>query len=315
MRTKWASFLKELIGVTRVEAPPQVVSVEPGEVPADMEVIPEGLREKPLTGPNLEKAAREAATTGEILSVRVTQVVGAEIMVLLGSSALGAHLYGVMPSSEFDEKMYAGYEGTVGEMVDVVVTGYDRARGVALVSRRQAVALKRPALLKRLKVGVMLPGVVRSIQPFGAFLDLGGLHVILPVNEIRHDFVKHPGDVLSKGQVLRVKVITFDPITTKTRVSLKATIDPWEVAGSLYSRGAIVLGEISGIQGPHVWIRPQPYHGVEILCPALPYRNYTNGEPVRVKLSLVDPLGQRLRGRVIGGVPYHTARSVSVTRS
>jgi small subunit ribosomal protein S1 len=266
-----------------------------------MPVIPEGYTgQKSRQGAMDLAGLRDAIANRTLMSVTVSQVVGGEIYVLLGSNGLGGHQYGVMAPEEFDEKIYAGYEGFVGELVDIIVTGYEAQREVALVSRRQARLIKREELLKHLEVGSVVTGVVRAIQPFGAFLDIGGLHAILPVNEISHTFVDHPGDVLNKGDVLEVKVISFDLATLKARVSVKAMSDPWEKVASLYAKGAILFGGISGVRGEQVWVRPEPYHGLEVLCPALPNRRYEEGKQVRIKLVTVDPAAKKLRGRIIG---------------
>lgn len=268
-----------------------------------MRVVPEGYTgQKPRQdGMNLDNL-RSAIDQKTMLSVTVAQVVGDEIYVLLGQSGLGAPLYGVMTATEFDDKTYAGYEGFVGELVDVLALDYDAQRGVAHVSRRQARIQKREELLKELAEGSVVTGVVRAIQPFGAFLDIGGLHAILPVNEISHVYVEHPGDVVAKGDVLVVKVIAYNQENLKVRVSLKAMSNPWEKVAQLYSKGAFVFGAISGVRGEQVWVRPEPYYGLEVLCPAIPHRAYTEGRQVRVKLVTVDSEAKKLRGRIIGTV-------------
>lgn len=268
-----------------------------------MGVRPEGYRdEKPGQEPLNLAELLIAMEERRILAVVVTQVVGAEILVLLGKSGLGGHIFGVMGPAEFDEKMYAGYEGFVGELVDVVVTGYDAERKLVEVSRRQARLLKRHELLRTLAVGDVIPAVVRSLQPYGAFVDIGGLHAILPVSEISHEFVRHPRDQLKRGQQLTVKVIDFDRAQLRVRVSLKATVDPWQRAEGQYQAGAYLLGSVQSQLGEMVWVRPEPYLGLEILCPAFPGRTYVIGSMVRVRLVMVDGQAKKLRGRIIGVV-------------
>ncbi|HWI64028.1 MAG TPA: S1 RNA-binding domain-containing protein [Symbiobacteriaceae bacterium] len=268
-----------------------------------MAVLPEGYRGQQPRQEQLNLAELLIAMEEQrILSVVVTQVVGAEIFVLLGRSGLGGHILGVMSPREFDEKVYAGYEGFVGELVDVVVTGYDPERKVVEVSRRQARLMKRQELLRHLAVGETVTGVVRSLQPYGAFVDIGGLHAILPVSEISHEFVRHPKDLLNRGDVVAVKVIDYDRENLRVRVSLKATVDPWKKAEGQYQPGSYVLGSVQSHLGEMVWVRPEPYYGLEILCPAVPGRTYRQGSMVRVRLVVVDANARKLRGRIIGGV-------------
>jgi len=268
-----------------------------------MAVLPEGYRGQKPRQEQLNLAELLVAMEEQrILSVVVTQVVGHEIFVLLGGNGLGGHIFGMMDPAEFDEKIYAGYEGFVGELVDVVVTGYDPERKLVGVSRRQARLMKRQELLRHLAVGDTVTGVVRSLQPYGAFVDIGGLHAILPVSEISHEFVRHPKDVLTRGDVLAVKVIDFDPANLRVRVSLKAMVDPWKKAEGLYSTGAFLLGSVQSQLGDMVWVRPEPFYGLEILCPAYAGRAYRQGEMVRVKLVTVDVAARKLRGRIIGQI-------------
>lgn len=246
---------------------------------------------------------REAIERKQILQVTVTAVHDGEIQVLLGTTPLGKPLIGVMPPSEFDEKIYKGYEGFVGELCDVIITGWDDRREVALVSRRQARQMKREALLKSgIGVGSVVQAVVRSIKSYGAFVDIGGMHAILPINEISHSFISHPGEVLTRGEVIEVKIIAFDPTIPRARVSMKALTDPWKSVEEHYSKNTIVLGEISGIRDQQVWVRPEPYIGVEILCPALPNRKYELGQKVRVKITTVSGSEKKLRGKIIGRI-------------
>lgn len=267
-----------------------------------MAVLPEGYRglmprPEALNLADLLIAMEER----RILSVVVTQVAGGEIFVLLGSSGMGGHIFGVMRPEEFDEKLFAGYEGFVGEVVDVLVTGYDADRKLVGVSRRQARLMKRHALLQSLAAGQVITGVVRALQPYGAFVDIGGLHAILPVNEISHEYVVHPKDVLHRGDLLTVRVLSLDLATLRVRVSLKAVVDPWSKAEGLYRPQAIVLGTIQNQVADMVWVRPEPYYGLEILCPAIPGRSYRFGGRVRVRLNVVDGEARKLRGRIIGG--------------
>lgn len=268
-----------------------------------MAVLPEGYRgrmaaQEPLNLADLLIAMEER----RILAVAVTQVVGGEIFVLLGSAGLGGPIFGVMGPEEFDEKIFAGYEGFVGELVDVLVTGYDPERKLVGVSRRQARLMKRQQLLQSLDVGQVVTGVVRALQPYGAFLDIGGLHAILPVSEISHEYVIHPKAVLNRGDLLTVRVISLERETLRVRVSLKAVVDPWVRAEVLYRPGAILLGSIQNHVAEMVWVRPEPYAGLEILCPAIPGRTYAMGSRVRVRLHVVDGQARKLRGRMIGGV-------------
>ena len=70
--------------------------------------------------------------------------------------------------------------------------------------------------------GTILRGTVRNITDFGAFVDIG-LHDdgLIHISELSKRRVKHPLDVVSIGQVLRVMVISVDEKRGRIGLSLK----------------------------------------------------------------------------------------------
>ena len=84
--------------------------------------------------------------------------------------------------------------------------------------------LTRQAIVKLsdLKPGTILRGTVRNITDFGAFVDIG-LHDdgLIHISELSKRRVKHPLEVVSIGQVLRVMVISVDEKRGRIGLSLK----------------------------------------------------------------------------------------------
>lgn len=240
---------------------------------------------------------KDAIANRTVLRCLITQVNVDEIIVRM-SEAEDAPI-GRMSGEEFDERDYKGYEGFVGRIVEVVVLSYDPDRRVAEVSRRLAREILAAQLMPTLRLGQTVRGTVWVIQPFGAFIDLGGIHALLPVNEISHTYVNHPGEILTRGEELDVRIIGLDPAARKIRVSLKATIDPWATLSERYSAHDFVLGTVSGMRDELVWVRPNQYFGLEVLCPLPGRRALEMGASVVVRLNVADPVTKRLRGRII----------------
>ena len=73
--------------------------------------------------------------------------------------------------------------------------------------------------MEDLKVGMELKGTVRNVIDFGAFVDIG-VHQdgLVHISQICDKFIRHPGEVLSVGDVVKVKVIGVD--LAKKRISL-----------------------------------------------------------------------------------------------
>ncbi len=76
--------------------------------------------------------------------------------------------------------------------------------------------------LKDLKPGMELTGTVRNVIDFGAFVDIG-VHQdgLVHVSEIANKFIKHPSEVLSVGDVVKVKVLTVDEKKKRIGLSIR----------------------------------------------------------------------------------------------
>lgn len=67
--------------------------------------------------------------------------------------------------------------------------------------------------------GMTLPGVVTNVTAFGAFVDIGvGQDGLVHISELSDRFVKHPSEVVSIGQKVRVVVLLVEE--TRNRISL-----------------------------------------------------------------------------------------------
>ena len=73
-----------------------------------------------------------------------------------------------------------------------------------------------------LKEGMILNGTVRNITDFGAFVDVGVKHDgLVHISELSDKFVKKPSDVVSIGDIVKVKVIGIDAERQKVKLSMK----------------------------------------------------------------------------------------------
>ena len=73
-----------------------------------------------------------------------------------------------------------------------------------------------------LKEGMVLTGTVRNVIDFGAFVDIGVKHDgLVHISELSDKFVKNPSDVVSVGDVVKVKVIKIDKERMKVGLSMK----------------------------------------------------------------------------------------------
>ena len=73
-----------------------------------------------------------------------------------------------------------------------------------------------------LKEGMTLTGTVRNVIDFGAFVDIGVKHDgLVHISEMSEKYIKNPSDIVSVGDVVKVKVINVDVNRHKVSLSMK----------------------------------------------------------------------------------------------
>lgn len=76
--------------------------------------------------------------------------------------------------------------------------------------------------LEDLKEGMILTGTVRNVIDFGAFVDIGVKHDgLVHISEMSDKFIKNPYDIVSVGDIVKVKVIKIDKERQKVGLSMK----------------------------------------------------------------------------------------------
>jgi uncharacterized protein len=73
--------------------------------------------------------------------------------------------------------------------------------------------------MKDLRPGMILSGTVRNVIDFGVFVDIG-VHQdgLVHISELADRFIRHPSEIVSVGDVVKVLVLSVD--TNKKRISL-----------------------------------------------------------------------------------------------
>ncbi len=93
--------------------------------------------------------------------------------------------------------------------------------------------------------GAELTGTVKTITPFGAFVDLGGVDGLLHVSEMSRRRITNPKDVVAVGQEVRVKVIKVENDGKRISLSMKdQEPDPWGDVADRYPAAAPFSGRI-----------------------------------------------------------------------
>ncbi|MCL2624643.1 MAG: S1 RNA-binding domain-containing protein, partial [Planctomycetaceae bacterium] len=147
-----------------------------------------------------------------------------------------------------------------------VVTECNPARRNLVLSHRALLEREREEnrqkLFDELAIGQERDGLVRKLIDSGAFVDLGGVDGFLPISALAWGRVKHPGDVISEGQRIKVLITRIDEV--KNRISLSyrdESTDPWLSAEEKFAPKSSVRGKVSKVMDFGAFVELLP--GVE----------------------------------------------------
>lgn len=89
------------------------------------------------------------------------------------------------------------------------------------------IALFRLAELCLMQIGDVAEGIIQSIKPYGAFVDLGkGLSGLLHISQISYDRITNVGSILSEGDKLKVCVAPHCTIEIPVLLSSSLYLGP-----------------------------------------------------------------------------------------
>ena len=193
-------------------------------------------------------------------------VVGTVTEVIKGGLSVDIGVRAFMPASRSGARDAAEIEKLVGTQINCRITKLEVtdenvvvARRVVLEEQARAESATRQAAMKE---GDTVTATVRTLMPYGAFLDLGGVDGLLHISDIAHSRVAKPEDVLTVGQELQVRILKIDPQTKKISLGLKQLqAEPWEKAPERLVAGQRITGTITRLADFGAFVEIEP--GVE----------------------------------------------------
>ena len=126
------------------------------------------------------------------------------------------------------------------QKVKIIEIKEDRKRAFASIRAVQAEERRKreQAFWDQVEVGQIYEGPVKSLTSYGAFVDLGGVDGMVHTSELSWRRIRHPSEVVSPGDVIKVYVKGLD--REKGRISLgykTEDTDPWHIFHEKYSVG------------------------------------------------------------------------------
>jgi small subunit ribosomal protein S1 len=183
----------------------------------------------------------------------------------------------------------------MGAEVDAVVTD------VNVQNRRISLSLKAleqnpwDTIAERYPIGAVVTGKVRNLTDFGAFVEVeDGIDGLIHISDMSWNRrLKHPNEVLKKGDSVQARVISVDGENQRLSLSIKEFLpNEWDNFAKSHNVGDELIGTIAKITDFGLFIRVA--EGVE----GLAHISEISRDP-KAKLDKTFHVGEAVRARVI----------------
>ena len=195
----------------------------------------------------------------------------------------------------------------VNQKLRCQVIEVNRAERNVIVSRRAVLEVEaakaREEAFEKLAEGQTVRGIVKTVMPYGAFVDIGGVDGLLHVSDMSYSRVNDPHEVVKQGQSVEVRILKVDKDTRRIGLGLKQVKpDPWIGADTKWSVDDIVTGRITRLADFGAFVELE--EGVEGLLPISemtfqrriqhPKDVVKEGDVIKLRVLSVDGVKKRI---------------------
>ena len=164
----------------------------------------------------------ELKKSGEIINVVVKGITNAGVIAYVEG------VRGFIPASKLALGYVEDTEEYLNKPIQVQVIDVDKDSKKLILSAKEILRAKaeeeRKNKVSNLEIGLVTEGTVESLQPYGAFVDLGnGLSGLVHISQICEKRIKKPSEVLAVGDKVKVKVTAIKD--GKLSLSIKEASD------------------------------------------------------------------------------------------
>ena len=165
---------------------------------------------------------KELQESGEVLDVVVKGIVNG------GAIAYVEGVRGFIPASKLALNYVEDTEEYLNKPLQVRVIDVDKEKKRLVLSAKEILREKaeeeRRNKISNIEVGFVTEGTVESLQPYGAFVDLGnGVSGLVHISQICEKRIKKPSEAVNVGDKVKVKVIAIKD--GKLSLSIKEASD------------------------------------------------------------------------------------------
>ncbi|MDP4199349.1 MAG: 30S ribosomal protein S1 [Bacteroidota bacterium] len=156
---------------------------------------------------------------------------------------------------------------TLGAETEAIILNIDQDSKKISLGLKQLEPDPWTLFLEKYPMGSKHHGIVRNITQFGAFVELEpGVDGLVHISDLSWTKkVRHPGEVLKKGQEIDVMILGIDLENRRISLGHKQVLDnPWENLETIYGEGKDVEGKIERIIEKGVIVELQDPSGLGI---------------------------------------------------
>jgi len=192
----------------------------------------------------------------------------------------------------------------MGDVVEAQILQIDTENRRISLGMKQVTPNPWMAVAENYQIGQVVTGIVRNITEFGAFVELEeGIDGLIHVSDFSWTKkIKHPGEVVKKGDSVTAKVLNLDPMSQRMSLGIKQ-MEPnvWEAFFESHHIGDTIAGKVArladfgafvdlgdGIEGL-VHVSELSRKRVEDLN-----REFSVGQEMTMKIVKLDPSEHRI---------------------
>jgi small subunit ribosomal protein S1 len=128
-----------------------------------------------------------------------------------------------------------------------------------ILSRKDVELEVRKWMYENLREGIVLSGIVRNMEQYGVFIDVGGgVTGLLHIEDISIARIKHPNERFRIGDKIKVIVKSFDRETGRIILSHKELLGNWEDNIREFKEGTTVIGTVRAREKNGIFIELKP---------------------------------------------------------
>jgi small subunit ribosomal protein S1 len=192
----------------------------------------------------------------------------------------------------------------VGDTIEAVIADVNPETRRLSLSLRATEPNPWEQLAEKYHIGDRIQGTVRNLTDFGAFVEIEeGIDGLIHVSDMSWGRrVKHPSEVLKKGDEVQAVLTAIDVENRRISLSIKEfRPNEWEEFSAKHQPGDVVDGIVAKVAEFGVFVRlPEGLEGLmhvsETPLPRgeKPASHYAEGDPVRVRVLRIEPAEQRI---------------------